>query len=144
MSAMTLSALVASDLKINLLGGGLVILGLVLLVATIAFWRSTVEDPEVLAPLEVMAGRRFSRAGASRRDSMLNKVRPGAGAVDAALRESTTLVVEHAPSEVGEEEADPRVVRRLRGREPRRGRVHDDHSTGGFIDPLLDPRNTRE
>lgn len=68
--------LAASNLTVNLIGGGLVLLGLALLVATLAFWRSAVEDPEVLAPLEVMADRRFARASHERRVDMLNSVRP--------------------------------------------------------------------
>ncbi|MFM9226832.1 MAG: hypothetical protein ACKOQ1_09470, partial [Actinomycetota bacterium] len=52
----------ASDTTVNILGGGLVALGLVLLAVTVVFWRSSVEDPDVLAPLEVMADRRFARS----------------------------------------------------------------------------------
>jgi hypothetical protein len=73
---MHFAALLATDMKVNLLGGGLIVLGLVLLVVTISFWRSAVEDNSVLAPLEVMADRRFARANNSRRLAMLNKVRP--------------------------------------------------------------------
>lgn len=140
---MTLAALVASDMRINLLGGGLVVLGLVLLVATLAFWRSAVQDHALLAPLEVMAGRRFSRASASRRVLILNKVRPGG---DAQVPESgsTTRVPEQSLEPARQDEPDPRAVRRLRGREPRRANGHDEPPAGGFIDPLLNPRNTRE
>lgn len=67
---------VASSMSVNLLGAGLIVLGLVLLVVTLAFWRSAVEDHEVLAPLEVMADRRFSRADESKRLAILNQVRP--------------------------------------------------------------------
>lgn len=140
---MTLSPMVASDLGINLLGGGLVLLGMALLVSTIAFWRSAVEDPEVLAPLEVMAGRRFSRASVARRVSMLNKVRPGGGVEDVAP-EATMVLVEQSQQQGGQDEPVPRAVRRLRGRESRRPRVHEEPPSGGFIDPLLNPRNTRE
>lgn len=73
---MHLAALLATDAMVNVLGAGLIALGLVLLVFTISFWRSAVEDNNVLAPLEVMADRRFARANDSRRLAMLNKVRP--------------------------------------------------------------------
>lgn len=63
-------------MAINLLGGGLVVLGIVLLVVTLAFWRSANVDPEVLAPLEVMADRKFARSDDSRRLALLNMVRP--------------------------------------------------------------------
>ena len=66
----------ATDMTINVLGGGLVVLGLVLLVVTLAFWRSAVVDPDVLAPLEVMADRKFARSDESKRLALLNRVRP--------------------------------------------------------------------
>jgi hypothetical protein len=50
-------------------------LGLALLVATLAFWSSAVEDPAVLAPLEIMADRSFARADQAQRTEMLNDVR---------------------------------------------------------------------
>jgi hypothetical protein len=63
MTFVTIGLLFDSKLSVNLIGGGLVILGIVLLIATLAFWRSAIEDPEVLAPLEIMADRAFARAG---------------------------------------------------------------------------------
>ncbi len=69
-------ALFATDMMVNFLGAGLIALGVILLVVTLAFWRSAVEDHSVLAPLEVMADRRFARANETRRLAMLNKVRP--------------------------------------------------------------------
>jgi hypothetical protein len=75
MTSVTIGLLIASKLSVNLIGGGLVILGIVLLIATLAFWRSAIEDPEVLAPLEIMADRAFARAGQAKRTEMLNEVR---------------------------------------------------------------------
>ena len=72
---MTIGLLLASKLSVNLIGGGLVLLGLVLLVATLAFWRAAIEDPAVLAPLEIMADRSFARADQAKRTEMLNGVR---------------------------------------------------------------------
>lgn len=72
---MTIGLLLASKLSVNLIGGGLVVLGLVLLVATFAFWRSAIEDPAVLAPLEIMADRSFARADQAKRTEMLNDAR---------------------------------------------------------------------
>lgn len=62
---------------VNVIGLGLVVIGLALLVATLAFWRSAIEDPEVLAPLEMMGERRFSKANDFERFEILNDVRPG-------------------------------------------------------------------
>lgn len=67
---------VASSVSVNVLGAGLIVLGLVLLVVTLSFWRAAVEDPEVLAPLEVMADRSFARADETKRLALLNQVRP--------------------------------------------------------------------
>ena len=75
MATVTIGLLLASKLSVNLIGGGLVLLGLVLLVATLAFWRSAIEDPAVLAPLEIMADRSFARADQAKRTEMLNGVR---------------------------------------------------------------------
>jgi len=58
---------------------GLVVLGIAVIAVTVWFWRSTRPDPEALATLEAMSGRRFRRAGdeGSRR-RILEGVRPGA------------------------------------------------------------------
>lgn len=68
--------IVASSVSVNLLGVGLIVLGVVLLVVTLGFWRAAVEDPEVLAPLEVMADRSFAKADDTKRLALLNQVRP--------------------------------------------------------------------
>ena len=75
MSTVTIGLLLASKLSVNLIGGGLVVLGIVLLIATLAFWRAAIEDPAVLAPLEIMADRSFARADQAKRTDMLNEVR---------------------------------------------------------------------
>jgi Na+-transporting methylmalonyl-CoA/oxaloacetate decarboxylase gamma subunit len=66
---------VAANMTLHLLGMGLVVLGLMLLVVTIILWRGAVADPEVLAPLEVMADRKFARADNVERVAILNLVR---------------------------------------------------------------------
>lgn len=73
---MLVPPLVAANMSLHLMGVGLVVLGLVLLVVTIVLWRGAVEDPVVLAPLEVMADRRFARARENERAVILNSVRP--------------------------------------------------------------------
>lgn len=69
-------SLLASSMSVNALGIGLIVLGLALLFVTLGFWRGAVEDPEVLAPLEVMADRSFARADETKRLALLNQVRP--------------------------------------------------------------------
>lgn len=77
MAIMTIGLLLASKMSVNLIGGGLLVLGIALLIATLAFWRSAIEDPAVLAPLEIMADRSFARADQTKRTELLNEVRPG-------------------------------------------------------------------
>lgn len=69
-------AVIASSTSINVIGAGLILLGIILLFVTLSFWKSAVEDPEVLAPLEIMADRKFARADDTRRLALLNMVRP--------------------------------------------------------------------
>ena len=125
----------ATNMTVNILGGGLVALGLVLLGATVVFWRAAVEDPEVLAPLEVMADRRFARADESKRLALLNQVRP----------EGTEPVVHHAAPPVLVREPESEPERAFRDPFP-----HDDDavdvrerteaSVPAIIDPLLSQR----
>lgn len=97
---MNFLAVFSSSMGINLIGGGLILLGLVLLIVTLSFWNSAVEDPEVLAPLEVMADRRFARADDTHRLAMLNNVRP----------EGADPIVHHvAPSMLSREPASEPV-----------------------------------
>lgn len=69
-------AVVASDLRVNLIALGMIALGVALFVVTLRFWGSAGEDPEVLAPLEVMGDRRFARSDEAGRVNLLNEVRP--------------------------------------------------------------------
>lgn len=70
------SAIVAaSNMTLNIVGGGLFVLGAALLFVTIALMRSAVADPEVLAPLEVMADRKFARADDTKRADLLDNAR---------------------------------------------------------------------
>ena len=68
--------LVASNMTVNVIAGVFVVLGIVLLVVTICYWRGAVEDHESLAPLEIMSDKRFARADESKRLALLNQVRP--------------------------------------------------------------------
>jgi len=123
-----MNLVVASSMSVNVLGIGLIVLGLVLLVVTLAFWRSAVEDPEVLAPLEVMADRSFARADETKRLALLNQVRP----------DGAEPVVHHV--------APPVLVREPLSEPERPFRDPFDHAddavdvvpqTTSIIDPLL-------
>lgn len=133
--AVHLGSVTASNVTVNVLGGGLVVLGLVLLAVTVIFWRSAVEDPEVLAPLEVMADRRFARADESRRLALLNQVRP----------EGAEPIVHHVAPPVLAREPDGEPERLFKDPFP-----HDDDAVDvrdrpaepvpAIIDPLLSQR----
>ena len=64
-----------STRKVYLLAAGLALLGVVLLVATVWFWRSTRPEPELLGPLEKMGERRFRRLDGRARKDALNSAR---------------------------------------------------------------------
>jgi hypothetical protein len=128
-------SVVASSVSVNFLGIGLIVLGLVLLVVTLGFWRAAVEDPEVLAPLEVMADRSYARADDTKRLALLNQVRP----------EGAEPVVHHAA---------PPVLAREPLSEPERPFDDPyDHSDDAvdilpsaplIIDPLLNQRQENQ
>ena len=129
---MPLTPVLASSMSINFIGGGLVVIGLALLISTLAFWRAAVEDPEVLAPLEIMADRKFARADDTRRLAMLNLMRP----------EGAEPVVHHAVST---------MLMREPISEPERPYVdnygHDDDAVDvvpSVIDPLLSKQSNKE
>ena len=92
-------------MTVNVVSVCMVVLGLVLLVVTLRFWRTAGEDPEVLAPLEVMGDRRFARADESGRVEILNAVRPdGADRVDHI---EAPPVLDHEPAEQERPFRDP-------------------------------------
>ncbi len=125
----------ASSLLVNVIGVGLVVIGVVLIFVTVAFWRSAVEDPDVLAPLEVMGDRRFARADDERRIEYLNDARP-AGAETVSASAAPPVLVREPVSE---------PVRPFRDPFP-----HDDDAVDvvdrprpvvpDIIDPLLSQR----
>lgn len=82
------SLLAASNPTVTLIGVVLVLIGLFLFVTTIRLWRAASVDPEVLAPLEMMATRRFSKADDDTRTRILDDVRhPGAVKIERILLE---------------------------------------------------------
>jgi hypothetical protein len=132
MTSVTIGLLLASKLSVNLIGGGLVILGIVLLIATLAFWRSAIEDPEVLAPLEIMADRAFARAGQAKRTEMLNEVRT----------DGAEPIIHHVAPAVLMREPISEPVKPFRDPFP-----HDDDAVDvlpSIIDPLLIQQKNKE
>ena len=115
----------ASSQAVNFIGAGLVLLGIVLFVSTLAFWRAAVEDPLVLAPLEVMADRKFARADDEQRRDMLNDVRP-VGAEQIEHAQAPAVLLREPISEPEKPFKDPYS--------------HDDDAVDvvpSIIDPLL-------
>ena len=99
-------AVFSSSMGINLIGGGLILVGIVLMGVTLSFWKAAVEDPEVLAPLEVMADRRFARADDTYRLALLNSVRP-AGADPVVHHVSPAMLAREPISEPQRPYRDP-------------------------------------
>lgn len=123
MASVTIAFLIASKLSVNIIGGGLLVLGIVLLIVTLAFWRSATVDHAVLAPLEIMADRSFARANESRRLGMLNQMRPKGAAP----------IVQHAA---------PPVLMREPHFEPERSfhnHVSRDDDAVDVLPPIIDP-----
>lgn len=132
---MSIGSFVATNMTLNLVGGALIVLGLALLVTTISLVRGAAEDPEILAPLEVMADRAFARADHERRTQILNQFRPNdADPVDLG---------EVAPTLIREPLSEP--VRAWRDPFP-----HDDDAVDivpmspSVIDPLLQHNRKEE
>ncbi len=65
-----------NERMIYLMAGGLALVGILMIVATVWWWRSTRSDHPALAPLEVMGERRFLTLPESDRRRRLEAVRP--------------------------------------------------------------------
>ena len=101
-----LSAMLGSQLFVNLIAGGLILFGLGLLSATIIFWRSAHPDPELLGPLEIMYDRKFARADEQERLALLNQSRPLDA--DPIIESQAPTVLSREPdSEPSKEVLDP-------------------------------------
>ena len=125
----------ASSMSVNVLGIGLIVLGLVLLMVTLAFWRGAVEDPEVLAPLEVMADRSFAKADETKRLALLNQVRP----------EGAEPVVHHVAPAVLSREPVSEPVRPFRDPFDHADDAVDIvPQTASIIDPLLNLKHEEQ
>ncbi len=132
MTIVTIGLLLASKLSVNLIGGGLVVLGMALLIATLAFWRAAIEDPAVLAPLEVMADRSFARADQAKRTEMLNGVRT----------DGAEPIIHHVTPSVLMREPTSEPEKPFRDSFP-----HDDDAVDvlpSIIDPLLIQQKNKE
>lgn len=64
--------------RVTLVAGALALLGLIVLVGTVWWWRSTRAEHPALGPLEVMSERRWRRAGEAQRTRLIEEVRPNA------------------------------------------------------------------
>jgi hypothetical protein len=123
----------AANMTVNVIGIGLIVLGLTLLVVTLAFWRAAVEDPGVLAPLEVMADRKYARADHAERAQILNQFRPEGAEVPELQNSSPSVLTREPLSEPERPFRDPYP--------------HDDDAVDivpAVIDPLLSQQDKSE
>lgn len=146
------AVVVAANMTVNVIAVGLIVLGVVLFVVTISFWRSSVEDPSVLAPLEVMQDRKFARADVERRTQLLNTVRTPDAPIPVSADASSPLLREPVseperpfrdpfPHDDDAVDVVPRVIDPLLNqqqspRDDRRRRSGDD-------EPRINPRRGR-
>ena len=114
-----------ANLRVFLAAGGLILLGILLLIGTVVWWRSTRPDPMALAPLEVMSTKRWSKAADVERRRLADAVRPG-GEVAAAEAAAA---------------ASPIVDLDRHGRDD--GGEADDFDDLRELDPALDPAGVR-
>lgn len=94
-----------ANLRVFLAAGGLILLGILLLIGTVVWWRSTRPDPMALAPLEVMSTKRWSKAADVERRRLADAVRPGGEAAAAEASAAASPIVDldrHGRSEVAE------------------------------------------
>jgi hypothetical protein len=90
---------VSATRRVQLIAGGLALLGALLIAITVWFWRSTRPDPRALAPLEEMGHRRWRRRDQIERRHRLDDVRPHLNDDEAfAAREVVALGSTVAPS----------------------------------------------
>ena len=80
--------------RVYLAAGGLVLLGLLLLLVTVRWWRGTRPEPPSLAPLEVMGERRWAAAPDPDRQRLLEAYRPSSG-------DRSTPIIEPEPLDLG-------------------------------------------
>ena len=146
------AGIVAANMTVNIIAVGLIVLGVVLFVVTISFWRSSLEDPAVLAPLEIMQDRKFARADADRRAQLLNTFRTPDAPIPVSGDASSPLLREPVseperpfrdpfPHDDDAVDVVPRIIDPLLSRQPsprdeRRQRAHDDQ-------PRINPRRDR-
>ncbi len=107
----------ASTRRIQLMAGGLAVLGIGLIGVTVWFWRSTRPDPESLAPLEMMGRRRWRRLDTIEQRHRLDDVRAHLNddAAEAARETVAPLPVaeavpEPAPAPVAASPSSPDVA----------------------------------
>ena len=99
----------ASTRRVQLIAGGLAVLGIGLIGITVWFWRSTRPDPESLAPLEMMGRRRWRRLDTIEQRHRLDAVRAHLNdeAAEAARETITPVPVVEAVPAPGPAAASP-------------------------------------
>ncbi|MGD9702186.1 MAG: hypothetical protein AB7Q42_13430 [Acidimicrobiia bacterium] len=90
----------ASTRRVQLIAGGLVVLGIGLIGITVWFWRSTRPDPESLAPLDLMGKRRWRRLDPIEQRHRLDSVRAHLNDEAAEAARQTVPPVPAPPSPV--------------------------------------------
>lgn len=134
---------VAADRQLYLAAAGLALLGVVVLVMTIWWWRSTRPEPPALASLETMTTKKWRRADEMERHELLTKakvaqpvLRPGD---DGMGREHLDGVVDDGDGDSqGVGDADVDGVAGFGGDEPLPGRAPSSQQELRIAPPVVD------
>ncbi len=88
----------------------LILLGCLMIVLTVRFWRSSQPDPDALGPLAQMSLRKYSKVDAVQQRYLLDQGRPGLQGGITVVVEAVDIVTEVLPAEVELAEVEPAEV----------------------------------
>ena len=88
----------------------LILLGCMMIVLTVRFWKSSQPDPDALGPLAQMSLRKFSKADALQQRYLLDQGRPGLQSGEPIVDQPADIVTEVLSAEVESAEVEPAEV----------------------------------
>ncbi|GDX27472.1 hypothetical protein LBMAG12_18460 [Actinomycetes bacterium] len=89
---------------------GLILLGCLMIVLTVRFWKNSHPDPDALGPLAQMSLRKFSKADAVQQRYLLDLGRPGLQGGEPIVDQAVDIVTEVEPVGVEAAEVEPAEV----------------------------------
>lgn len=115
---------------VTVISAVLILVGIGLFGLTIWFWRTSRQEPEALAPLEIMSERTYMKSKGVDRVFLLNMVRP------ASKAEVLPISLDHEPVNIA---PDIRVKKEKKPRLVDRNELFQDEvsTPASTVDPLL-------